>query len=507
MPRSKVALLQDDESSGESGRTNAPIHGRSTAALGLSVTALAIALVSLLVVPGPVGSPGSAGAAGVPCWDLNGNGLAELAVEDRNGDLQVNVLDCAGPAGSAGAAGGPGPAGLHCWDLDADGLADVGEDVNGDSTIDAWDCAGATGPTGNNGTAGPSGPRGLACWDLDGDGVGTVAEDANSDGDYDALDCRGTDGTSGTNGLSCWDLNGDGQADLNTEDLNSDNAVDILDCQGAPGGDGTDGLACWDANGNGIGDLPAEDLNSDLLLNTLDCAGPQGPQGPPGADGQACWDLDGDGLGDPGEDLNGDLAVDVLDCRGAPGADGTDGADGANGTNGADGLHCWDLNWNGVGDPASEDTNGDAAVDVLDCRGLSPVMAYNSTTLGVFFSTSPVCTFLMRITIVVPAAGDVIVQAQEAITLDHTTGTDDSVALHLATDVTCTAPTVNRWTGMIPKEYPTIPSVSMMAFHQGRFSVGAAGAYTFYVGGFMLSGDDITDRFDRGSMVAVYYPT
>ncbi len=35
----------------------------------------------------------------------------------------------------------------------------------------------------------------------------------------------------------------------------------------------------------------------------------------------------------------------------------------------ADGQDCWDLNGNGVADLASEDTNGDGVVDVLDCRG------------------------------------------------------------------------------------------------------------------------------------------
>ena len=35
-----------------------------------------------------------------------------------------------------------------------------------------------------------------------------------------------------------------------------------------------------------------------------------------GVPGLACWDLNGNGLPDPAEDTNGDLVVDVLDCRG-----------------------------------------------------------------------------------------------------------------------------------------------------------------------------------------------
>ena len=41
-----------------------------------------------------------------------------------------------------GAAGQQGPAGLACWDLDADGVADANEDLNGDGRLTAVDCRG-----------------------------------------------------------------------------------------------------------------------------------------------------------------------------------------------------------------------------------------------------------------------------------------------------------------------------------------------------------------------------
>lgn len=44
---------------------------------------------------GPVGPQGPAGAAGLSCWDLNGNGVGDLA-EDINGDGLFNALDCHG---------------------------------------------------------------------------------------------------------------------------------------------------------------------------------------------------------------------------------------------------------------------------------------------------------------------------------------------------------------------------------------------------------------------------
>ncbi len=62
------------------------------------------------------------------------------------------------------------------------------------------------------------------------------------------------------------------------------------------------------------------------------------------------------------------MAFMVVGCE--DGKDGLDGADGADGAGGPAGLNCWDLNENGIGDPA-EDLNADGVVDVLDCNALA----------------------------------------------------------------------------------------------------------------------------------------
>ena len=54
------------------------------------------------LVPEVEWCPGLTGPAGLMCWDLNANGLADPA-EDINGDTVVNTLDCAGPQGVTGA--------------------------------------------------------------------------------------------------------------------------------------------------------------------------------------------------------------------------------------------------------------------------------------------------------------------------------------------------------------------------------------------------------------------
>ncbi len=48
---------------------------------------------------GATGPSGPTGSAGINCWDLNQNGVADLATEDLNKDGKVDVLDCRTPSG------------------------------------------------------------------------------------------------------------------------------------------------------------------------------------------------------------------------------------------------------------------------------------------------------------------------------------------------------------------------------------------------------------------------
>jgi len=79
-------------------------------------------------------------------------------------------------------------------------------------------------------------------------------------------------------------------------------------------------------------------------------------------------------------------------ATGPQGPAGTNGLNGLNGIDGADGqsgLHCWDLNNNGVNDP-SEDTNGDGIFNTSDCNAggtgfwtANGTDIYNNNTSGV----------------------------------------------------------------------------------------------------------------------------
>ena len=50
--------------------------------------------------PGPAGTAGTAGTPGINCWDLNQNGVADLATEDTNKDGKVDTNDCRTPSGA-----------------------------------------------------------------------------------------------------------------------------------------------------------------------------------------------------------------------------------------------------------------------------------------------------------------------------------------------------------------------------------------------------------------------
>ena len=152
--------------------------------------------------------PGIAGAAGVACWDLNANGLCDLATEDINTDGLCDALDCKGAQGAQGAQGlqgDPGPAG-------AAGPQGPQGPAGADGAMGPVGPQGPIGLTGADGPQGPQGPQGIqgdpgiagadgvACWDLDASGACEAAEDINGDGACNSLDCKGADGAVGPAG-------------------------------------------------------------------------------------------------------------------------------------------------------------------------------------------------------------------------------------------------------------------------------------------------------------------
>ena len=124
--------------------------------------------------PGIPGNPGTPGALGLSCWDLNGDGLGTpnedlngdgnfnaLDCQGTPGldgqDGQDGLDGQNGQNGLDGQNGQPGLAGLACWDLNGNGIAEANEDTNNDGNFDALDCQGAPGQDGNDGQNGQDG--------------------------------------------------------------------------------------------------------------------------------------------------------------------------------------------------------------------------------------------------------------------------------------------------------------------------------------------------------------
>ncbi len=195
-------------------------------------------------VDGTDGKDGIDGDNGQACWDLDGNGMADVNTEDANGDNVVDINDCIGKDGIDG--------------------------TNGSNGVDGTN--GSNGVDGTNGSNGSNGTNGQACWDLDGNGVGDVnSEDVNGDNVVNVYDCAGTDGKSGSNGSNgsngangqaCWDLNLNGVGDIASEDNNGDGFVNINDCQGD---NGAPGLGYIDLEPNGMVGFVKDTANSPVV--------------------------------------------------------------------------------------------------------------------------------------------------------------------------------------------------------------------------------------------------
>ena len=247
------------------------------------------------------------------------------------------------------------------------------------------------------------------------------------------------------------------------------------------------------------------------LVASVAVTGPAGVAGTPGATG----------------------AVGPAGPQGPQGSQGETGPQGPGGTNG---LHCWDLNGNGVGDPAIEDRNGDLVVNVLDCAGpqgpqglqgdpgpqgpVGPqgpqglqgppgpgsIVAVNSTFTLPRVSMGGGCVNYAQVTITVTGSGTVAVWSTVRLSISHTQGSHDVVWVIISaspTDCTATSETTTlRFNDVEPSQAFFLTATVLRGF-----SVGGAGSYTYYINVVMMLGADIFDSIEASSIIAVYYPT
>ncbi len=283
---------------------------------------------------------------------------------------------------------------------------------------------------------------------------------------------------------------------------------------GAQGPAGADGISCWDLNGNGAGDPATEDLNGDLVVNVLDCRGAQGPQGPLGPQGDP-GPIGPQGLTGP-QGPQGNTGpqgpAGPMGPTGPQGATGPQGPVGPQGPGGANGIHCWDLNQNGVPDFPAEDRNGDMVVDVLDCQGPSGpagpgnVMAYAYRSGNQGFVVGCQNFNGAQVSIVVPGPGAVVFAVAVTVFIEHTVGTRDAALVTLGTTQTDCGTGAGAAYVRVDTDIPTSTHWFSSSLLE-TFSVGGAGTYTFYVNYNGLEGVSMGDSIADASMLATFYPT
>ncbi|AEA43665.1 tail fiber domain-containing protein [Fluviicola taffensis] len=93
---------------------------------------------------------------GLACWDLNGNGVFDLATEDMNSNGIADVGDCQGTVGATGPTGPTGPIGA----TGATGPVGPAGPIGLTGAVGPTGLTGATGPQGAQGLQGVAGPQG-----------------------------------------------------------------------------------------------------------------------------------------------------------------------------------------------------------------------------------------------------------------------------------------------------------------------------------------------------------
>ncbi len=111
-----------------------------------------------------------------------------------------------------------------------------------------------------------------------------------------------------------------------------------------------------------------------------------------------------------------------------------------------------------------------------------------------------------QVTITVPSSGTVFVQAQTWLLIDHASGTEDRGGVVIGNSATDCTDAAYLWPVVVPAAEPTYVGLPTPTFVQRPFPV-TAGTYTFYLNGYMTTGQDAQDVFWFGNMVAVFYPS
>jgi len=138
-----------------------------------------------------------------------------------------------------------------------------------------------------------------------------------------------------------------------------------------------------------------------------------------------------------------------------------------------------------------------------DHQHVRPVFAAsntaNTTTIG------SACTNYLSVSVTVPAAGTVAVEATNWISLNHANGTQDFTIIFVGSSSSDCGDYFGAWAGTVPAIIAS-GTVQQTASPRNVFTVSGAGTYTYYLNGYMSSGADASDWFYYARMFATYYP-
>ena len=117
------------------------------------------------------------------------------------------------------------------------------------------------------------------------------------------------------------------------------------------------------------------------------------------------------------------------------------------------------------------------------------------------------CTNYISVTITVPSAGNVTLISSMHAWIEHTAGTTDIwtfMSRTTATNCGLAFADPTAYLDEIPGAWPTDTLINKAGALTNQYPVAAAGTYTYYLNGFMLSGESAADTMVNGSIVAIF---
>jgi hypothetical protein len=111
-----------------------------------------------------------------------------------------------------------------------------------------------------------------------------------------------------------------------------------------------------------------------------------------------------------------------------------------------------------------------------------------------------------HVTLAVPGPGFITVTSSVWLRINHIAGTRDQVAINHSISLNSIGDVYARMTEDVPFAYPTSGQITMTRAVVSTFPVTAAGTYTYYLVGQMISGQDVNDNFYYAQTTGIYHP-